>query len=148
MIHNRATGTPGCEGWPELISEPLGEVADVVVMDVVPPAGACSASVRARFDFGRGWPAAAAAASAACRSRRLEAGTQVLFTCVAQSKSRLLQHVRHLWKEQSFLAWFPHSWQAVVPGLPTTCWGAPPTLCFPASTFHIPELTYKTLTST
>lgn len=89
-------------------------------MEVVAPAvGAPSrvlaaARPRERLDLRRGWPAAAAAASAACRSRRLDAGTQVLLTCVAQSKSRLLQQVRQRWNEQSFLAWFPHSWHAVL----------------------------------
>jgi hypothetical protein len=88
-----------------LISEPLGELAEVVVMDVVAPAvGAARARPRARLDLSRGWPAAAAAASAAWRSRRLDAGTQVLLTCVAQSKSRLLQQVRHRWNVQSFFA--------------------------------------------
>lgn len=40
-------------------------MAEVVVIDVVTPAGAASARVRALFDFGLGCPEAAAAASAA-----------------------------------------------------------------------------------
>lgn len=39
---------------------------------------------------------AAAAAVMSWRSRRREAGTQVLLTCVAQSKPLLLQQVLHL----------------------------------------------------
>jgi hypothetical protein len=96
--------------------------------------------MRARFDLGRGCPAAAAAASAACRSRRFDAGTHVLFTCVAQSKSRLLQQVRHRWNWQSFFAWFPHSWHAVDPwpitfgsGAPCCCCCGATRCCFPAS---------------
>jgi hypothetical protein len=49
------------------------------------------------------------------RSRRRAAGTQVLLTCVEQSKPRLLQQVRHRLWPQSFFAWLPQSWHVVAP---------------------------------
>lgn len=49
------------------------------------------------------------------RSLRRAAGTQVLLTCVGQSKPRLLQQVLHLLLVQSFFAWFPQSWHVVPP---------------------------------
>jgi hypothetical protein len=49
------------------------------------------------------------------RSRRLAAGTQVDLTWVGQSKPRLLQQVRQRMWTQSFLAWFPQSWQLMLP---------------------------------
>ncbi len=138
---------PGCDGWvavrwAEFRSEPLGDVAEVVVREFA----TLATSVRARFDLERRSPEETAAAdSAACRSRRLAAGTQVLFKWVLHSKPRLLQHVRHRWYEQSFFAWFPHSWHAVdpvpvttvpVPPATTNCCCPPISLAFPPPAPH------------
>ncbi len=97
---------------------PWSDIADVVVREFVALATNAVAIVvvRACFDLPGRWrrspPEEVAEASAACRSRRFAAGTQVLFKWVLHSNPRLLQHVRHRWYEQSFFAWFPHSWHA------------------------------------
>lgn len=99
--------------WLELVSKLLGgvvfevEVWEVVVVWEERSLGFLMPEVEPDE------PATVAVVAMSWRSRRRAAGTHVLFTCVAQSKPRLLQHVLHRLWVQSFFAWFPQSWHVV-----------------------------------